>query len=361
MWFHWLTLWITPSLGQVSTGFIESNDLPAGQMLVTELLKEMGDAQPSAMDGATCAHFDRGQEALSLLQAKTSIRRGEHGPPKPDVTIEQSLQLERVAPVVESLARIDTDHDSQSVQNVSAVQAWWDDWWSHEHRLNDSLLAEPRGQPAKMAAKTAVAVQDWWNKNAAKDFQHLDRTYVQQTEAAWNAFLPHFQWQSKRVLDYGIGGGYLGEVLLNKYGISSYIGIDISEKALQATRKTLANWTDKVELHLTPVHFSEVAPDILVSQQVIQHFPSVDYFESFLENVDNSRARQLMLHFRKSADERTYATDAYSKGRQQDVTFALLTDSKFIQNRLKNYRLVLNESRPMCCHTTGVYTRWDAI
>eukprot|EP00747_Dinoflagellata_sp_TGD_P086276 gnl/TRDRNA2_/TRDRNA2_163223_c0_seq9.p1 gnl/TRDRNA2_/TRDRNA2_163223_c0~~gnl/TRDRNA2_/TRDRNA2_163223_c0_seq9.p1 ORF type:complete len:287 (+),score=26.55 gnl/TRDRNA2_/TRDRNA2_163223_c0_seq9:153-1013(+) len=271
------------------------------------------------------------------------------------------------------------------VHLVLLLKSWWDSFVDsleeqerrsfkrHDDTPRGSLTltVEPGGGTRTQTTKVntsrggqvdASKAREWWNKKASSSFQHLDRDDMERKKKAdWNTFLPHFEWHGKKVLDYGIGGGYLGETLFEAHGISSYTGVDISDNAIEATRKTLAKWTGKVDLRLSPVQFSDIAPDILVSQQVIQHFPSVDYFESFLENVDNSRARQLMLHFRKSADERTYATDAYSKGRQQDVTFALLTDSKFIQNRLKNYRLVLNESRPMCCHTTGVYTRWDAI
>lgn len=232
---------------------------------------------------------------------------------------------------------------------------------AHAH---DACITDKGISLMQAGQRAMISPKKWWDDKASGDFQHLDPKYVKRTEQAWQKFLTHFDWKGKKVLDYGIGGGYLGDVLFKDYGIVSYAGVDISQKALDASRANLAkyNATNNVTLAMTPIQFSNVSPDIFVSQQVIQHFPSVDYFESFLENVDKSNAKQVMLHFRASKNGTTFSTDAYSdqkKGLKSEVTFALLADKDFIARHLKNYKLVWSDTNPMCCGTTGVYTGWD--
>ena len=42
-----------------------------------------------------------------------------------------------------------------------------------------------------------------------------------------------------RILDYGIGGVLLGEVLLRDYRLAHYTGVDISDRSLDAARQRL--------------------------------------------------------------------------------------------------------------------------
>uniref|UniRef100_A0A7S2DC10 Methyltransferase type 12 domain-containing protein n=1 Tax=Alexandrium andersonii TaxID=327968 RepID=A0A7S2DC10_9DINO len=213
---------------------------------------------------------------------------------------------------------------------------------------------------ADQVPKDAANAADWWDHKADERMQHTSTAYVMEKASDWKAFLPRVNWAGKRVLDYGIGGGYLGEVVLRNYSVASYTGVDISNRALDAASKTLQPWSNKVSFHLTPVRFQPLRPDIFVCQQVIQHFPSVPYFEEFLENVNSCGANELMLHFRQSKDGTTYSNDAYGqdKGTTRNVMFALLTSKEFIVERLTNYELKWTDSRPMCCNTYGVYTGW---
>jgi 2-polyprenyl-3-methyl-5-hydroxy-6-metoxy-1,4-benzoquinol methylase len=210
-------------------------------------------------------------------------------------------------------------------------------------------------QPNNAAAKA------WWNNSANEGFQHIDREYVQKTMAAWQAFLPHYQWTGKRVLDYGIGAGYLGEVLFqNPYFIKSYVGVDISQKALDAAGRNLAPYAPNFQLLLTPQNFQALTPQVFVSQQVIQHFPSVAYLDQFLANVDSSGAPEVMLQFRMSSDGATTTNYAYQKDNTShgDVAFALVTSANYIGQKLPHYQFLWSEKRPMCCGTTGQYTGW---
>jgi len=207
------------------------------------------------------------------------------------------------------------------------------------------------------ASPTEDKVQKWWDNNADKEFQHLDRAWVEQHNKEWPKFLQRFDWKNKRVLDYGIGAGYLGETLLVNYNISQYIGIDISYKALQATRETLGFAKERVTLCEAPQQLVSFAPDIIVSQQVIQHFPSIEYLQDFLGNVDKSHAGKLMLQFRQSDSKQTIVNNAYERP-NEDPIMALMTDVSFLQSHLHNYVNVWHFSSPMCCNTVGMWTGW---
>lgn len=206
-------------------------------------------------------------------------------------------------------------------------------------------------------AGDASAAKDWWDSSASKNFQHLNRAYVTTHMEEWQAFLPKFHWNGVKVLDYGIGAGYLGETLFKNYSIGSYVGVDISQKSLDAAAEVLAPWAKEVQLVATPQKFGDLTPQIFVSQQVIQHFPSVAYFQEFLSNVDASGASELMLHYRKSSDGNTNANHAYTVA-NENKAFALLTGHEFIAQHLPHYQLMWNSMRPMCCGTQGEYTGW---
>merc|ERR1712060_1024956 len=90
-------------------------------------------------------------------------------------------------------------------------------------RRTDLLASASQGHPDGHLAK------QWWDSKANAKFQHLDRRKVEPMLPIWKKFLRRFEWADKSVLDYGIGGGYLGELLFKKYDISRYVGVDISE------------------------------------------------------------------------------------------------------------------------------------
>jgi len=201
-------------------------------------------------------------------------------------------------------------------------------------------------------------VKKWWNNDTDEKFQHLDRTYVKRHLKEWPIFLKRFDWNGKRVLDYGIGGGYLAEVLLNEFRVSEYIGIGLSYKSLYDAKKTLNFASEKVTLCQAPQQFVTFAPDILVTQQVIQHFPSVDYLLEFLGNVDKSDAQELMLHFRQSKSGQTTVDNSYDAGNVSG--FALMTHVEFLQQHLDNYvnvwEFTSEMCSPLCCGCQ--YTGW---
>mmetsp|Transcript_75869 Transcript_75869/g.217133 ORF Transcript_75869/g.217133 Transcript_75869/m.217133 type:complete len:156 (+) Transcript_75869:650-1117(+) len=138
-----------------------------------------------------------------------------------------------------------------------------------------------------------------------------------------------------------------------------------SNLALLRTRASISRrrpwtWPGPLCALLAGPQFHESTPDLFVCQQVIQHFPSIAYFETFLANVDASGAQDVMLHFRQSKDGKTAAGGAYanSAGAVRDVSLALLTTVAFISERLLHYELSWTVSKYMSLGYNGTFSGW---
>lgn len=104
-----------------------------------------------------------------------------------------------------------------------------------------------------------------------------------------------------RVVEYGIGAGLLGETLLTQRGASHYTGLDISDRQLiHAEKRLTACCVTRFSLirvdALNAAHLRNA--QTFVSQAVIQHFPSVEYFQAFCRARDVAPA-SLMLQVRQ--------------------------------------------------------------
>lgn len=165
-------------------------------------------------------------------------------------------------------------------------------------------------------------------------------------EADWKRnFLLKYAWQNKSLLDYGIGGGFLGKHLFEQYKLGKYIGVDISQKSLDAAKTNLAKQIagGKVQLLLTPQAFKQYTPDILVCQAVIQHFPSVKYLDDFLKNVNDSGAAELMLQVRYGPKTTSSPQGYFDHESLSDVGQLLHTNSEYLKNKLPAYSLAWTE------------------
>lgn len=144
---------------------------------------------------------------------------------------------------------------------------------------------------------------------------------------------------NKTIVDYGIGGGYLGMYLLSNYKLKKYIGIDIAERSIKSAKTNLAPYKN-IELHLTPVEFIDLNPDLFISLAVIQHFPSQAYLNDFLINLNNSKSKELLLQIRydkKNKFSKSYETHS-------DARLGCQTNSNYMLSKLSNYKLE-NESK----------------
>ena len=177
-----------------------------------------------------------------------------------------------------------------------------------EHTAGSTILS---------SAHEASVARSYW-ESADSTFSHIDYTNFPGQDrgilADWEETWLR-QWdettplKGMRVADYGIGAGLLGDVLLSKYEIGHYIGIDIAQRQLDsaASRLTRRGMVGRFELLMAPTNFSALRADALVSQAVIQHFPSRKYFVNWICSLASARIPYLMLQVRNVNDQVAFA------------------------------------------------------
>lgn len=146
-----------------------------------------------------------------------------------------------------------------------------------------------------------------------------------------NLLLKKIKVGGSTLLDYGIGDGFLGYVLLKEYGLGKYVGVDIAERTLTTARKNLSNPDWDVELGLVPQDFAQHNPDIITSFACIQHFPSKEYLDQFLENVANASPSVIMFQIRNGEHGEQFSPDKPS--------LACLTTPSLLGKRLSDYKI----------------------
>ena len=118
--------------------------------------------------------------------------------------------------------------------------------------------------------------------------------------AYWDKrFVSRVNWNNKKIVDYGCGGGYLYQKISP---IDRYVGLDISQRSLDFAEKNNGG-NIYSEYRLLPIYLDAYAHyDILVCQAVIHHFPSIEHLDGFLENVNRSGINELVLQHRHRDD-----------------------------------------------------------
>jgi SAM-dependent methyltransferase len=157
-------------------------------------------------------------------------------------------------------------------------------------------------------------------------------------------FIDHIEWKDKTVLDYGIGGGYLGRYLFEKMQIKKYVGIDIAQRSLDFANMTLKDY--KIRLYLAPKDYSQFDIDIFLSVACIQHFPDEKYLIKFLKDINNSKVKKICLIFKYAdpiAFKNTYLKNTTNAGTFVNKNYMLkqLTNFKMSDTIANNNRMVL--------------------
>ncbi len=151
-----------------------------------------------------------------------------------------------------------------------------------------------------------------------------------------NNFLKEYNFTNKTVIDYGIGGAFLGLYLFNFKGIKKYIGFDISERQLKEATKNLNGFTFELHNVINKKEFKFYPADIFICQAVIQHFPNEEYLINFLTDINKSNINDVMLQIRYN--DKTVFNKNYDK--TEDVRLACQTNSDYLLNYLTNYTLI---------------------
>ena len=160
--------------------------------------------------------------------------------------------------------------------------------------------------------------------------------------AQWEqSFVRLIDFNDKIVIEYGIGGAYLGKYLFENKNIKKYIGFDIAKRSIETAKKTLDNYKDNCEFHLmssitdrTLNDFS-VGADIFITQACIQHFPTEEYLNNFLNALNNSSISTIMLQIRHG--EKTIC-DGGTYDNQSKVVKACRTNGSDLRKILTKYK-----------------------
>ena len=168
-------------------------------------------------------------------------------------------------------------------------------------------LAAPSGRQGR-------SLSEFWD-HADPTFSHIaydrwlgsERKLVRTWAATWldrfamDGALPP---RSARVLEYGIGGGLLGELLLRNYSTAHYTGLDVSARQLSNAARRLCERFPGSAFSLRRVDELPAIEsgnyDALVSQAVIQHFPNMAYARHFFATIDAGDVPFLMLQTRET-------------------------------------------------------------
>jgi trans-aconitate methyltransferase len=217
--------------------------------------------------------------------------------------------------------------------------------------MNEQNISEQ--QAAKLYDAThcnnySEQLKEYWN-NCDPEFAHLtndkwrpsNKDIRKGHRSRINTFLEFAgltknYLEGKTVIDYGIGDGLLGYVLLNKYKIGKYVGIDVSTRTLETAAKNLNKFKDKIVLQETPVDFYKFNASALISAACIQHFPTKEYLDDFAINILKAGIPNLMLYIRYSNIE---------KFEPNHPAIACTTNSLDMMLRLPGYTLKY-ESKP---------------
>lgn len=154
--------------------------------------------------------------------------------------------------------------------------------------------------------------------------------------------IQNVNFSGKCVLDYGCGGGLLGEFLFTNTSVLQYVGLDIASRSLAAAEKLLTIDNDLSE----NCHFIKIDPfstpdlsllkiDILFCLNVIQHFPTQEYLDTWIEMVSNSGIENIILHFREGP--LFFQPEPYKT--TKEINLANTVPKKYITKKLTKYKM----------------------
>jgi len=146
--------------------------------------------------------------------------------------------------------------------------------------------------------------------------------------------------QDKTVLDYGCGGGYLGKYLLGTGRIKKYIGLDIASRSVQSADERLKEYPNreiiKIDIERIP-EFINYPSDIFIALAVLIHFPTEEFVKEFLNKLNNSNNKLVILEIRDRGIGTKFKDNIYKT--HFDLLNAYITDETYITSYLTNYIL----------------------
>ena len=202
----------------------------------------------------------------------------------------------------------------------------------------------------------ATSTKNFW-ESCDETFAHLEinkwlENYDELTRYWTERFISKLDFNGKSVVDYGIGGGYLGKFLLDQHGVTHYTGVDISERSIASAEQNLGAHRAKTEFLLSDRDWPATGADIFISQACIQHFPSVPYFDEFLEKLDKSGFSELMLQIR-------YSPNTFSL--PDRPVYGLFTNFDYVSRHLPAFELEYTSPVEDNGYQFGIFKRQGSV
>lgn len=192
-----------------------------------------------------------------------------------------------------------------------------------------------------MVNDLAAKMKEWWETTSTRN-AHLGMDGERQAmfDRYRELVTGRIDVAGKRVIDFGMGGGLLGEFLLRHYEPARYIGYDIAERSMAVASNRLKQWLNK-ELILIRRHvwsFAEKRPDVIVCLACIIHFPTRVYLDNVLHEMDVSGAQHIVLEIRNTGAGTVFHENPYSTNRK--TLLACITTPEYVSEHLPSYELL---------------------
>jgi len=168
-----------------------------------------------------------------------------------------------------------------------------------------------------------------YEKNFREFWERVDDIYAHRGEDPDGRFkkgIDPEQFKGQVVLDYGCGGGFWGEQLAPH--VEHYIGLDISQKSIDAAEKRLKDF-DNVELKRVDAlsNFKKQKVNTIFAFWVVSHMPSEPYLQKFLKALEKFDADRIYIQFRHAEK---------SEFRLTNPAWNILTNAEYL-NEVLNY------------------------
>jgi len=202
-----------------------------------------------------------------------------------------------------------------------------------------------------------------WDKRVGPTTAHLeynDTLKKEDLEKLFKQATKGVDLLGAMVIDYGCGGGFLCEYLLNNKDIGGYVGLDISERSIAAAKKRFKNASDIVTFNLiSPMHkceketpFDELYQTFCLN--VLQHMPDSEHLDNILEVLDSICSENLILNFRQG-EKLEFSPTPYKT--THEINLANKIPLKYITSKLKNYKLKRSVGKKTDEFKLAVYER----
>ena len=184
-------------------------------------------------------------------------------------------------------------------------------------------------------------IKSFWN-NCDLHFAHNIigghlHNYSVLTKKWEKRFIKNIDFNNKIVLDYGIGGGFLGKYLFENNNIKQYYGIDVSERSIKKASSVLDKFKN-FKLFNTNNFYNSFNNkiDIFISQACIQHFPTEKYLIKFLKKINSLNPDIIILQIAINTNNTT-KFNHLKYNTIKNVIRACYTTKDFLLKYLVNY------------------------